>query len=88
MKAAAGKTEKGDALVTVYRSNSDECKVTINSPVREMFKELQDNAVYTALEETGAERLTVEVNDYQALDFVLTARVKAALFRLRQKEEG
>ncbi len=88
MKAAAGKTEKGDSLVTVYRSNSDECKVTINSPVREMFKELQDNAVYTALEETGAEGLTVEVNDYQALDFVLTARVKAALFRLREKEEG
>ena len=88
MEASAGTAEKMDALVTVYDSYngipSETIELEIYSPVKSLFGSAQQAAVLKALEELGVQRCRVEVQDSQAVDSVLSARVKSAVIRLRK----
>lgn len=83
----AGSNEKGDALVTITRSQTEKLDVVIDSPVRNMFKEQQDKAVDMALQNIDDRRISIKIEDNHALNFVLAARIKAAYFGLMEAEK-
>jgi citrate lyase acyl carrier protein len=57
--------------------------VAITSPVRDLFAQQQDAAVCGVLQQLGVHNAHVVVVDQHALDWVLRARVAAAIARLR-----
>lgn len=81
MKASAGKREKDDCLVTVSQADGTMPALVINSSVRSLFAASQNHIAIVTLEEMDAGKLKVEIDDYQALDFVLAARIRAAVLR-------
>lgn len=80
---SAGKAEKDDALVTVSGSGTDEPYIVFNSPVRILFRVAQDRIVRETLVSLDATDLNVEIHDFHALDYVLAARLQAAVSRHR-----
>lgn len=82
MQVTAGKREKMDAFVTISLHDSRE--IQIESPVSDLFGIQQREAVRKALDFLKAGNCRVVVEDFQAADPVLTARVKAAVMRLRK----
>ena len=100
LSASAGSREKSDALVEVCEDSSatgqttrpgsndapatDRIAVHIESPVRSLFGSQQDRVVAMTLDELGVTRGELHVYDEHALDFVLRARTRAAVERLRQ----
>lgn len=84
----AGRQEKHDAFVEFRELEArDERRadpvVVIESPVRDLFGPQQDRAVKAVLAELGVHSGEIHVHDKHALDFVLRARVRAAVERLR-----
>jgi citrate lyase acyl carrier protein len=89
MEASAGTGEKMDAWVTVYDTlingdPMDSIEIEISSPVESLFGTAQRAAVLKILDMLGVHRCRVKIEDAQALDAVLAARVKAAVLRLRR----
>ncbi|MDF1568270.1 MAG: hypothetical protein RQ801_13495 [Spirochaetaceae bacterium] len=85
ISASAGHFQKNDALVEVREAPGGGSAVIIESPLRDLFGAQQDHAVGEVLKELGQTGLIVRVQDNQALDFVLRARVRAAVERFREK---
>ena len=85
-KISAGKREKDDALVTISTTEGDNPSIVINSPVRRLFTAAQDRIVIETLRDLDSKNLNVEIEDFQALDFVLAARIKAAVNRFHSGE--
>ena len=86
MQAVAGSTDKSDALVTVKRIKGN-LKIVLSSPLSSFFSEHHDLLVRKTLRDLEEEQIFITVEDNQALDFVLKARIKAAVSAL-QKREG
>lgn len=89
MEASAGTAEKMDAWVTVWDSliNGDpmeSMEIEISSPVESLFGTAQHAAVLKMLDMLGVHQCRVKIEDAQAIDAVLAARVKAAVLRLRR----
>ena len=76
-----GRGESGDPA----DRRADPVTVIIESPVRNLFGADQDRAVNGILSELDVSAGEVHVYDKHALDFVLRARVRAAVERLRGK---
>ena len=92
LSAGAGRRAKHDALVEITGLQGPgespvlaRLSVTIESPVRDLFGPHQDRAVEAVLAELGVHSGNVQVHDQHALDFVLRARVRAAVERFRGK---
>ena len=86
LSVRAGRQERHDALVEIIGpQGSDQLSVTIESPVRDLFGPQQDRVVEAVLAELGVHSGDVHVHDQHALDFVLRARVRAAVERFRGK---
>ena len=97
LSARAGRQEKHDALVEITGlqgpgesedradRRADPVTVIIESPVRDLFGADQDRTVSEILAELDVSAGDVHVYDRHALDFVLRARVRAAVERLRGK---
>jgi len=80
----AGKAQKGDVLVTVH----DDCKplrLAITSSVQGLFGAQIEAACRQVLQEIGVVSGQIVVDDQQALDCVLRARIRCAVQRLRQQ---
>lgn len=86
MEGVAGKRERADALVTVRRAPVQ--SIHIDSPVSDLFGHLQRRVVEEVLQQAGNETVQVTVEDDQALDCVIRARLLCALARLREQEES
>jgi len=69
--------------VTAEAVPPGEAGVEILSPVRGLFCRQQDEAVTAALAGWQGPPVRIRVEDSQALDFVITARVTAALEALK-----
>lgn len=82
---SAGKTEKDDALVTVSAYIGTGPNYRFNSPVRSLFASAQDRIAAEVLDCMNADDLYVEIEDNQALDYVLAARIKTAINRFRSQ---
>lgn len=85
ISVSAGKPEKDDARVTVSDYTGTGPKYSINSPVRNLFASAQDRIVSETLDEMNAADLLIEIEDNQALDYVIVARIKAAVYRFRNQ---
>ena len=92
LSAGAGRQEKHDALVEItgFQGPGESpvpvrLSVTIESPVRDLFGPHQDRVVEAVLAELDVHSGDVHVHDEHALDFVLRARVRAAVERFRGK---
>ena len=100
LSARAGRRERYDALVEITGPQgpgesegsggrrAESVVVVIESPVRDLFGIQQDRAVNAVLAELGVHSGEIHVHDLHALDFVLRARVRAAVLRLRRKGGG
>lgn len=92
LTGVAGTTDKHDVEVEVFlragevgadrRENAVTLRIT--SPVQLLFGEYQIAAVQTVLDEEGVRDGEVRVTDNHALDFVIRARVRAAVRAARE----
>ncbi len=82
----SGTPAKHDALVEIIRdgerSTDTGAAITIDSPVAPLFGAYQRAAVEAGLTGQPVRAIRVSVHDNHALDFVLRARVKAAMRKL------
>ncbi len=89
VKVVTGSSEKMDLSVTVQKGGvlAGEPEIVINSPVRSLFGNAQDNAVSSVLADfQSLGGVKIVIDDNQALDFVIRARLRAALeFYCRQE---
>ena len=83
MRATAGTDRKGDALVTI-ETGKEPISIEITSPVEDLFgRQIASTAEQTAAR-LGLTTGKLIIRDNQALDFVITARIKAAAARLER----
>ena len=78
----AGTLEKGDARVTIEKSEKREIK--IKSKLERLYGEAIKNTVEEMTSELAA---SIIVEDMGALDWVLRARIESALRKFRGEEE-
>ncbi len=71
----AGNQKNSDCEVIVKKGR----KLAVNSKVQKLYGKSIEKTVKDTLKELNAENLNVEVNDFGALDFVLRARIEAAV---------
>jgi len=81
--ASAGKVQKGDALVTIHE-DCGPLRLNITSSVQGLFGTQIEAVCRQVLQEIGVVSGQVVVDDQQALDCVLRARMRCAVQRLRQ----
>ena len=81
--ARAGTEEKQDAVVTV--APGTDIQIAVEKAPHPRFQESIRRCVFQTLEELSVEAAHITVRDFGALDFVLQARVRAAV---RIAEEG
>ncbi len=77
-----GTTEKMDLVITLKKGklSGGEPEIKINSPIRSLFWEAQNNTVASVLKDyKELDGLEIVIDDNQSLDFVIRARLKAAL---------
>jgi citrate lyase subunit gamma (acyl carrier protein) len=82
MKKSAGQPEKQDVVVQISDDQTP-LKIEISSPVKDLFGKAILQTVEEELISLDVIKGTIIIQDYQALDFVLRARVKAAVYNLR-----
>lgn len=83
--ATAGSLESSDVLVTVHKA--DDLEIEIDSTVMAQFGRQIKNLVEATLEQMGVSAARVVVEDKGALDFILKARLEAALFRAAESTD-
>ena len=87
MEASAGSTGKSDVLVTVQRIKGD-LKIELKSTLKNLYSESQKLLIEDTVNKLKEDHLLITVEDNQALDFVLKARLKAAVSALQRMEES
>lgn len=85
MTITAGKKEKQDVLVTIS-PGTEPLQVIIGSKVDTLYGKSIRDTVEAVLDEYGVHTGIVAVEDQQALDLVIRARVIAAIQRLRRRD--
>ena len=84
--ATAGNAEKSDVLVTVSPNPGEGLTIRVESVVKAFY----EDAIFTAARETaeqmGVADARICLDDYGALDYVIRARVEAALIRAAKEE--
>ncbi len=83
MRFYAGKREKQDVFVQIT-TGEDPLQVGISSSVESLFGRAIRESVMEVLEDAHIETGVVMVEDQQALDFVIRARMKTAIDRMRR----
>ncbi|MBF9018531.1 MULTISPECIES: citrate lyase acyl carrier protein [unclassified Oceanispirochaeta] len=87
METSAGSTGKSDVLVTVQRIKGD-LKIELKSTLKNLYSESQKLIIKDTVNKLKEDHLLISVEDNQALDFVLKARLKAAVSALQRTEES
>ncbi len=88
---SSGSRNRMDALVTVSRAGTSEpgreAEVKIESSVRKLFAESQDETVASVLESLSDIGLKILIEDNQAFNFTLRARLVASVEALIEWED-
>lgn len=82
MIGICGNEKASDAVVTVNLESKGR-KVEIKSKLKGMFGSLMEKAVIEVLDELNIENISVKVEDFGALDFIIKARTKTAIRRAK-----
>ena len=82
--ASAGTIEKCDCLVTVSKGDGD-IKINLSSKVLYQYGDSIRNTILQTLKKLDINDVTVDVEDMGAFEYVIVARLEAAIYR-RQKQ--
>lgn len=83
--ASAGSLESGDVLISISPANIGR-KIELNSSVYKQFGEDILKSVNEILDEYEVKNATIKIEDKGALDLVIRARLKTAIFRASMKD--
>lgn len=82
--ASAGTIEKCDCLVTVSKGEGD-IKINLSSKVLYQYGDSIRNTILQTLKKLDVNDVTVDVEDMGAFDYVIVARLEAAIYRSQKQ---
>ena len=82
--ASAGTIEKCDCLVTVSKGEGD-IKINLSSKVLYQYGDSIRNTILQTLKKLDINDVTVEVEDMGAFEYVIVARLEAAIYRSQKQ---
>ena len=85
--AYAGTLESSDAFVQIEPIEEDEIKIELQSSVEEMYGDDIRESVKRVIEELRISHISVKIQDKGALDYVIKARLQAAILRANEDEK-
>ncbi len=85
--AYAGTLESSDAYVHVSPIQENEIKIILESSVEEIYGEAIEELVMETIKDMKVNNILVKVQDKGALDFVIKARLQAAVLRACENNE-
>ena len=80
-EASAGTPTKNDALITVCPNEGKGVEVELKSIVAIQFGDQMIKVAKETAEEMGVTSALIKIDDYGSLDYVIRARVEAAVIR-------
>ena len=82
--ASAGTIEKCDCLVTVSKGEGD-IKINLSSKVLYQYGDSIRNIILQTLKKLHINDVTVDVEDMGAFEYVIVARLEAAIYRSQKQ---
>ena len=82
--ASAGTIEKCDCLVTVSKGQGD-IKINLSSKVLYQYGDSIRNTILQTLKKLDVNDVTVDVEDMGAFEYVIVARLEAAIYRSQKQ---
>ena len=82
--ASAGAIEKCDCLVTVSKGEGD-IKINLSSKVLYQYGDSIRNTILQTLKKLDVNDVTVDVEDMGAFEYVIVARLEAAIYRSQKQ---
>ena len=82
--ASAGTIDKCDCLVTVSKGEGD-IKINLSSKVLYQYGDNIRNAILQTLKKLDVNNVTVDVEDMGAFEYVIVARLEAAIYRSQKQ---
>jgi len=82
--ASAGTIEKCDCLVTVSKGEGD-IKINLSSKVLYQYGDSIRNTILQTLKKLDVNDVTVDVEDMGAFEYVIVARLEAAIYRSQKQ---
>lgn len=89
--AHAGTLESSDVYIQINPIEEDIVEVDLESSVAELYDDMIEELVRDTLKDMNISGVNVNIQDKGALDFVIKARLQAAVFRacgIEQSWEG
>lgn len=77
----AGTLESSDVMITISQNMDKGIDLHLTSIVEKRFGKHIEELIRSVLSKLGVERAVVEVDDRSALDCVIVARLKTAVYR-------
>ena len=81
---SAGTIEKCDCLVTVSKGEGD-IKINLSSKVLYQYGDSIRNIILQTLKKLNVNDVTVDVEDMGAFEYVIVARLEAAIYRSQKQ---
>jgi len=85
--AYAGTLESSDAYIQVSPIEEDDIKIILESSVKEIYGDAIEELVRKTIQDMNVNNVLVNVQDKGALDFVIKARLQAAILRACEMEQ-
>lgn len=82
--ASAGTIDKCDCLVTVSKGEGD-IKINLSSKVIYQYGDSIKNTILQTLKKLHINDITVDVEDMGAFEYVIVARLEAAIYRSQKQ---
>lgn len=82
--ASAGTIDKCDCLVTVSKGDGD-IKINLSSKVLYQYGDSIRNTILQTLKKLDINDVTVDVEDMGAFEYVIVARLEAAIYRSQKQ---
>ncbi len=82
----AGTLESSDCLITL--SPADKLKIEIDTVVHEAFYDHIKTLIEKTLAEESLENVRLRCQDQGALDYTIKARLKTAILKYKESEDG
>ena len=82
--ASAGTIEKCDCFVTVSKGEGD-IKINLSSKVLYQYGDSIKNTILQTLKKLDVNNVTVDVEDMGAFEYVIVARLEAAIYRSQKQ---
>ncbi|WP_449136998.1 citrate lyase acyl carrier protein [Solobacterium moorei] len=82
--ASAGTIDKCDCLVTVSKGDGD-IKINLSSKVLYQYGDSIKNTILQTLKKLHINDVTVDVEDMGAFEYVIVARLEAAIYRSQKQ---